>query len=251
MLPEIAAEELVAAVDDVAAELLTECGVDRPPIDAIDVAARLGLAVAWDYRQRSRGRFVRVRGVPGRVERGLILLRPEPREERRQWAVAHEIGEHTAGRVFERLGICPRDAADDAHESVANRLAGALLLPAIWFAAAAEANGWDLLSLKRRFSTASHELLARRTLDFPPPAIVTILDQGDVTFRVSNLPGALRRSRPLSAALADGTLRKPLCHFHRPPSHRSSLAHPRARLAARSSARSWRLTIRKRWATWS
>ena len=44
---------------------------------------------------------------------------------------------------------------------------------------------------------ASHELIARRMLECPPPVIVTIFDQRRVYFRRSNLPG---RVPPLSAA---------------------------------------------------
>ena len=41
--------------------------------------------------------------------RATILLRPEPRHERRHWAVAHEIGEHVAHRVFAGWGADPRE----------------------------------------------------------------------------------------------------------------------------------------------
>jgi hypothetical protein len=57
--------------------------------------------------------------------------------------------------------------------------------------------GWDLLMLKSRYATASHELIARRMLECRPPAIITIFDQGSIHFRRSNLPG---RVPPLSAA---------------------------------------------------
>ena len=57
--------------------------------------------------------------------------------------------------------------------------------------------GWDLLELKRRFATASHELIARRMLECRPAVIVTIFDQGRIAFRRGNLPG---RVPPLSPA---------------------------------------------------
>ncbi len=189
MLPEITAEELCAGLDAVAAEVLDEAGIERPPIDALLVAEALKITVAFDDRQRGRARYVRLRGPRGNRSKPSILLRPEPRPERRQWAVAHEIGEHVAWRVFGRLGVDPGETGPDARESVANQLAGRLLLPGLWFEADAVARGWDLLALKSRYPTASHELIGRRMLEFSPPVIITVFDHGRVSFRRSNLPG--------------------------------------------------------------
>jgi hypothetical protein len=72
---------------------------------------------------------------------------------------------------------------------VACQLAGRLLLPTAWFARDAASCRWDLLALKARYPTASHELIARRMLELAEPAIVTIFDQGEVSLRQSNVPG--------------------------------------------------------------
>ncbi|MBN2294295.1 MAG: ImmA/IrrE family metallo-endopeptidase [Pirellulales bacterium] len=200
MLAEITTEELDAALDMVAVEALEEAGVEGPPVDALAVAAALRIAVAVDDAQRGRARYVRLRALRGVRSKPSILLRSDPRPERRQWAVAHEIGEHVAWRVFERLGVDPREVAGDARESVANQLAGRLLLPARWFEADAVAGGWDLLELKSRYATASHELIARRMLEFSPPVIVTVFDHSRISLRHSNLPG---RVPPLSEAELD------------------------------------------------
>jgi len=197
MLPEIAQEELAAAVEDVAADLLRRQGVRRPPVDALALLRRMGIAVAWDERQQARARFVRLRR--GGALTGTILLKPEPRPERLQWAVAHELGEHLAERVFAALRVDPVVAPVEAREKVANRLAGALLLPLAWFARDGAAEDWELPALKLRYATASHELIARRMLDCPPPVIVGIYDQGELTFRASNVPG--RCPRPSAAEL--------------------------------------------------
>ncbi len=74
---------------------------------------------------------------------------------------------------------------------VANHLAGRLLLPRKWFGAEGAACGWDLFELKACFATASHELIARRMLDFAVPIAITIFDHGQRTFRRGNLPGHL------------------------------------------------------------
>ncbi len=188
MLPEITREELSASLDAVAEEVLSETGVEGPPVDAVAIARRLGMTVAWDDRQHGRARYVRLRGTGARQPRPTILLRPEPRTERRHWAVAHEIGEHVADRVFVRLSVDPREAPANVREEMATHLASRLLLPGAWFAADATTCAWDLLELKARYTTASHELIARRMLDLQPPVIVTIFDHGRLHFRRGNLP---------------------------------------------------------------
>jgi hypothetical protein len=197
MLPELAPEEVASAVEGVAAEALFVHEVAAPPVDALALAGRMGLTLAWDDRQRGRARLVRLSAGGAAALPGAILLRPEPRAERRQWAVAHEIGEHLSERVFATLDIDPAAAPSAARETIANRLASALLLPAAWFVVDGPACGWELPALKRRYATASHELIARRMLDAPPPVIVTIYDQGRITLRGSNQPG--RPPRPSAA----------------------------------------------------
>jgi hypothetical protein len=139
-------------------------------------------------------------GIRGRKPRPTILLRPEPRGERRQWAVAHEIGEHVAHRVFAQLLIDPREALPNAREEVASHLAGRLLLPAPWFSADATASRWDLFTLKSTYPTASHELIARRMLDLESPVIITIFDHGQLYFCRTNVPGQV--PAPSDAELA-------------------------------------------------
>lgn len=191
MLPELTQDEFSAALDAIAADVLDALPLIGPPVDALELAGALGLAVAWDARQQGRGRIVRLRGFADRQAQGSILLRPEPRRERLQWAVAHEIGETCAYQVFDRLRVDPREAPAGAREMVANQLAGRLLVPREWFGQDARGCGWDLFELKRRYATASHELIARRMLDFSPRVIITIFDHARRTFRRGNLPGQL------------------------------------------------------------
>lgn len=221
MLSEIIAEELCARLDEVAAGVLDRAGVNKPPIDALAVADALKITVAVDDRQHGRARYVRLRTPRGSHSKPSILLRPDPRPERRQWAVAHEIGEHVAWRVFECLGVDPCEAGCDVRESVANQLAGRLLLPSRWFEVDARVRGWDLPALKKIYRTASHELIARRMLEFSPPIIITVFDHSHISFRRSNLPGRVpspsaeeldcwravhRRNRPRQAASAGQTV---------------------------------------------
>jgi hypothetical protein len=200
MFPEFTHEELAAGLDAVALELLAAAGVDRPPVDAFVLAKRLGITVAVDDGQHGRARYVRLDGRRPARSRPTILLRSDPRRERRHWAVAHEIGEYAAHRVFARWGVDAREVVPRAREEVANCLAGRLLLPTAWFLADAAAGGWDLAALKARYATASHELIARRMLECPPPVIVTIFDHRAVSFRRSNVPG--RVPPPSTAEMA-------------------------------------------------
>ena len=192
MLPEIPSEEVSRTLDEVVMAILAEGRVERPPVDAFALAAALGLTVALDDQQAGRARYVRLsRGRGPSAARGTILLKPELRPERRHWAIAHEIGEHTVWRVFAALGVDPRETGPDARETTANHLANRLLLPGDWFGVDAKRCGWDLADLKRRYATASHELIARRMLDFAPPVIITIFDQGRVSLRRSNVWGRI------------------------------------------------------------
>jgi Zn-dependent peptidase ImmA (M78 family) len=185
MLPEIPEEQVRAAVEGIARQVLAEGDAFEPPVDASLLARRLGIVVAQDGAADTRARFVRLGGVGGGGQ-ATILLADDPRPERRQWAVAHEIGESQAHRVFEELGVDPVEALPTAREAVANRLAGCLLLPRDWFIADGYAVDWDLFELKSRYAPVSHEMIARRMLEMPPPIIVTLFDHGKRQWRRSN-----------------------------------------------------------------
>jgi hypothetical protein len=200
MITDLTVEELSAGLDGVIDEILARCGYKRPPVDSFAVARALGITVALDDSQEGRARYVRLRGRSGSGEKAAILVHSDPRFERLQWAVAHEIGEHEAHRAFKRLGIDPCEADPRIREQIANRLAGRLLIPSRWFDKDGADCCWDLLKLKRRYRTASHELLARRMLECRPAVIITIFDQGRITFRRGNFPG---RIPPLSPTELD------------------------------------------------
>jgi hypothetical protein len=196
MLSEIPDDEFAGAVDACAAEVLWEAGVFEPPVDALAVAEGLQLVIARDFAMPHRGRYVRLaERRSGGGGQGTIVVGSAERPEREQWAVAHEIGESVAYRVFERLGVSFEEALSTAREQVANRLANALLLPRRWFAADGRDHDWDLLKLKERYSTASHELVVRRMLEMKPPVVITVCDLGRVHWRRSNVtarpPGML------------------------------------------------------------
>jgi Zn-dependent peptidase ImmA (M78 family) len=181
MSEDLTREEVTAVVDRAVEELLREARVEGPPVDAIALAqGHLGILVCLDRRQPQRGRAQRVAG------RKQIFLRPEPTEERHQWTVAHEIGEHFKASLLQRLGLEPGQTRAMAGESLANLFAYRLLVPTCWFAADAPAHDFDVPALKQRYRTASHEVIAWRFLDLPTPCVVTVVDNEHVSRRRSN-----------------------------------------------------------------
>jgi Zn-dependent peptidase ImmA (M78 family) len=181
MLEEMPRDDVIAAIDWMIAELLDAAGLKGPPVDAIALAQHhFGIVVCVDERQPQRGRAQRALGK----ER--IYLKPELREERHQWTVAHEIGEHLKSELLDRLGIAPQQTRSMFGESLANLFAYHLLVPSRWFADDAKAFDYDLLELKKRYTTSSHEVIAWRFLDLPASCVVTILDNERITRRRSN-----------------------------------------------------------------
>jgi len=164
----------------VAHEILDECGVVAPPVDAWAVARTLGLRVAFDAFQQGRGRLKRIGG------RTAILMRPEERPEREQWTLAHEIGEAVAQRVYARMDVDPQDVPPQRRELVANAMASSLLLPDGWFGRDAETCDGDVLRLKAIYSTASHELILFNLLKLPELSLASVFDQGRLTRRRGN-----------------------------------------------------------------
>jgi Zn-dependent peptidase ImmA (M78 family) len=181
MLDHLSREDVIATLDRTVDNLLQAARIETPPVDAIALAQRhLGMIVCLDRRQPQRGRAQRTAG------RKQIFLRPEPTEERHQWTVAHEIGEHLKSDLIERLGLEPEQTRVMMGESLANLFAYRLLVPACWFAADARTAAYDLLALRERYRTASHEVIAWRLLDLPDPCIITIVDNKHIHRRRSN-----------------------------------------------------------------
>lgn len=172
-------------VDDRIEKLLGEVRVMGPPIDAILVAKRRGIAVVFDASQEPRGRQVKIGG------RSSIFIRPDDRMERQQWAVAHELGESLVHELFDARGLDDAEIAPRLREQAANLAASRLLLPGPWFVELAGNCDGDLFELKERFQTASHELIAFRLLDLAAPQVVTVFDQGRQTRRRGNLRSGL------------------------------------------------------------
>jgi hypothetical protein len=184
-MDDLARDEIVAVIDRLVEEVLSHAAVTRPPVSAIDLAKRLGLEVRFHKTEGRHGKDPLNRSVTAD-------LKPEASEEARQWLAARAIGQRYKKEIMTHL-----DAADDgiAGESLANVFAYHLLVPACWLADDIKAIGYDLLSLKERYRTASHEVIAWRFLDLPERCIVTIVDNDVVSRRRSN---GVRVTRQLS-----------------------------------------------------
>lgn len=183
------------ACDDVIDEVIDELEIENPPVDAFDVARRMGVEIVYDKRQINRARFKRLGGSP------TIFLRPDERAERLQWAVAHELGEQMTHRVFAKLHH-EGPVGGAMREQAANELAGRLLLPRRWFFEAVEQFDGDVLALKNRFETASHELILLGLLRWPDWSVVTVFDNQQVTRRFGN-QGSAPRMTPVEHEVWD------------------------------------------------
>ena len=193
---------MAALLDRLIFEILAKVGCVAPPVDAIQLAKRMGMVVLQDARLQGRARRVRLSVGDGDRTVAAVYLRPEPRAERRQWAVAHELGEHFAPEVLAALDIKPDEATPERREQSAHAFAERLLLPQPWLLREGAACDWDLPRLKNCFSTASHELIARRVVVCLSDAVVTIVDDGRIHARrdaQGRRPPLLREERTLIA----------------------------------------------------
>lgn len=182
-------EDLSAALDDCVEELLWEAGVVTPAVDAFHVALQLGMTIATHPTPGQRAERVELAYGSSATSTSVILVADDERNERRQFSVAHEIGEFAAHRVFERLAVDPRHLPAGTREQVANSLAGRLLVPHRWLRARGLEFDWDLMLLKQSFETASCELIARRMLDMRPKIVLTLFDLGHPVWRKKNFSG--------------------------------------------------------------
>lgn len=172
--------EFCITVDDVVHDLLSSAGDEEPPVFPLEIAKSMNLEIIWDRGQMGRGRRKSLAG------KSVLFIQPDDRPERLNWAIAHEIGESICYRIFSRANLEIDETDGPNREQMANLIASRLLLPTEWFQEQCEACDNDLSELKGIFSTASHELIATRWLDFSAPCIISVVDNGKVTRRRSN-----------------------------------------------------------------
>lgn len=168
-------------IDQSVQEILTQAGISSPPIDARRIATELGIEVVLNRSQKERGRLVESGG------RTMIVVRSEPRSERYQWTIAHEIGEFVIPRLSTDWTNSLVSVDATVREWMANRFATCLLTPLHLFLDHAAEYEFDLFTLKEMYRTASYEVIALRMLDAEPPCLISIFDNGRLTRRLTNL----------------------------------------------------------------
>jgi hypothetical protein len=184
-----AGQELKTLAEREARGLLERAGIHHPPVDAYQIAQTLGLTIQIDPLLKTRG-YSRRRWNLGAI---VVGSKNPNKSERKQFTIAHEIGEVLLkGRVEE---ACLEEAC--------NLVALGLLLPEEWFKRDAEASDFDLLELKKVYSTASHELIAFRMLEFKP-MIITIFDNGRLYRRSNSYPFPVKTSYPQERQCLEG-----------------------------------------------
>ncbi len=171
---------LLDSVDNLVERLLDSASITVPPINCLTLSKLLGISVLWDNNLEGRGRQKQISGQP------TILVKPDDRPERIQWAIAHEIGEIIIHQIYENDPELFDNSISRSREQLANLVACRLLVPQIWFSRDCIEVEFDLFELKKRYQTASHEVIANRFPDQNPFMVITIFDQGIKTRRSSH-----------------------------------------------------------------
>lgn len=186
MSEELSREDVYRAIDELVEELLEEAGIREPPVDAVALARHLGLERGADRDRRGRAR-----------PRTLTLADSTPEQQQREAAL--DLADHLKDDLLIRLEVedGPRPMFG---ESLTGLFVERLLVPQAWLRDEARTCGYDLLDLKERFSTASHEAIAWRLLDLDQPCIVTVIDNERVTKRRANSGNVGRQLAPPEAA---------------------------------------------------
>jgi hypothetical protein len=165
-------DEREAIIEATVERLLAAARIERPPIDPVRIARAMRINVLDRDLPQRRGQSYLYRGMK------FVDLGKTGRAERRNFTLAHEIME------LELPATIPDK--EEKHE-VAMRGAAALLCPATFFREACPNGSFDLLQLKTTFSTASHEVIAMRSLDFTE-ATMSVFDNGRLVNRQTSYP---------------------------------------------------------------
>lgn len=191
LVDELMTKELIRKIDQVVDDLFEDQQITSPPVDSFKLAEFLQWEVILSGIQQERGRMKQIAG------RTTIFLQNDPRPERVQWALAHEIGESLSSHWISLVAEQDLRLQPQLREELANHFATRLLLPEQWFPADAQETDGDLLQLKEIYSTASYQLIATRLLDQEEVSVITIFDEGQQTFRRGNSGAAIPPLQPL------------------------------------------------------
>ncbi|MBN1919074.1 MAG: hypothetical protein JW889_14305 [Verrucomicrobia bacterium] len=177
-------EEREALIEATVERLLMSARIDGPPVDPTRIARAARISVLDRELPQRRGQSYLYRGMK------FVDLGKTGRTERRNFTLAHEIME-----LELPIGFHNKQLKHD----IAMRGAAALLCPGRFFRAClredAGARPFDLLRLKAAFSTASHEVVALRSLDFAE-ATISVFDNGRLVNRQTSHPFGIQPVTP-------------------------------------------------------
>jgi len=178
-------EEREDIIHQTVERLLAAARIKDPPVSPQRIARALRINVLDRDLPKRRGQSYRYRGMK------FVDIGKGDRTERSNFALAHEIME---------LEL-PETITDkqERHE-IAARGTAALLCPKRFFSEAIEPGEFDLFGLKTRFSTASHEVIALRSLDFSE-AIISVFDNGRLVNRQTSYSFGAQRVSPFEREL--------------------------------------------------
>lgn len=178
-------------VRDITADLTGQAGITSPPIDPAQVAAFLGNLI------ETRPGYPALSGIEQDGDQTRIIIRAGLRLERHNFLVAHEVG-HVYWRDHEHHRGDP--SLGGRLEYFCNKFASLLLLPYDWFKADAVETGHDLFALKKIYSTASNQLIARRIASLRPAVVAVFDDDGREKRVTERFNGSGPREKKLTKA---------------------------------------------------
>ena len=164
-------------IRDITLELLTQCGIEAPPVDLRPILELFHATVV-------NSSHIAESALLERKDGWTIKVNSSFREERREFRIAHEIAhiywsapEHHRGDPNLGGGL----------EKFCSKFASLLLCPHQWFVRDAPEAGYDLFELKKIYANVSHEVLAFR-LSYLTAMVVSIFDNGKL-YRRFTTPG--------------------------------------------------------------
>jgi predicted transcriptional regulator len=199
-------EDLFEAIDRLVNGLLERAGVVKPPVNALEIAENhLGIPVEIvelseeDERGRPRPR--------SRPSGSGIYLSPDMTEETQQRTAADGIARALLPDILRKLDVAPGTEDKQFSSQVRGLVIARLLVPNKILRAALKECRYDLLALKKLFTTATMETIALRLLDLDEACAISIVDDGIVTMRRANRFAAVKKLEPAEQACLDQVMK--------------------------------------------
>jgi hypothetical protein len=195
-------EDLFDAIDRLVNGLLERAGVIHPPVNALQIAENhLGIPVdvvepvEEDERGRPRPR--------SRPQGSGIVLSPDMTEEQQQKAAAGGIARALLPDILHKLGVPPGTENKQLSSHIRGLVVARLLVPNKLLRTALKDCRYDVLALKKAFTTATTEAVALRLLDLDEPCVIAIVDDGVVAVRRGNRLPASKKLEPAEQTCLD------------------------------------------------